>query len=195
MKQFLKENWFKIIITLTILLIGFSIFYYFVIFIPQKEQTKLEQERQRQLDATKQGQLDTVKQEGLKLQLFDAPSLLGESYVEIKSILGTPTDESKDWQKDDRLDMPHYASWDKQDIDLYIEFKDQYELIKYIFIGNNGVKYSAGELMKFSGANKPNGIYKVSPVKAINASGITGIYICKADFNGTDYLLEVKPCE
>ena len=49
MKQFLKENWFKIIIAFIILLIGFSVFYYLVYFIPQKEKTIMEQQKQEQI--------------------------------------------------------------------------------------------------------------------------------------------------
>ncbi len=48
-KTFLQKNWFKIIVALVILLIGFSILYYFVIFLPQKEEARLEQQRQEQL--------------------------------------------------------------------------------------------------------------------------------------------------
>ena len=36
MKEFIKENWFKIIMAFTMFLIGFSVLYYFVIFLPQK---------------------------------------------------------------------------------------------------------------------------------------------------------------
>lgn len=39
------NKYLKIIIGITILLIGISVFYYFVIFLPQKEKTKLEQEQ------------------------------------------------------------------------------------------------------------------------------------------------------
>jgi len=46
---FLQQNWFKAIIALIILLIGFSIFYYFVIFIPQKEQVRNEALQKEQL--------------------------------------------------------------------------------------------------------------------------------------------------
>jgi len=39
------DKFFKIFISISILLIGGSIFYYFVIFIPQKEQARIELER------------------------------------------------------------------------------------------------------------------------------------------------------
>lgn len=44
MKNFFKDNWFKLVISLAILLVCISIFYYFVIFIPQKERAKMEQQ-------------------------------------------------------------------------------------------------------------------------------------------------------
>ncbi len=37
MKNFIKENWFKIVIALGIFLIGFSIFYFFVLYLPQHQ--------------------------------------------------------------------------------------------------------------------------------------------------------------
>src|ERR1700753_3096821 len=49
MKIFIKENWFKLVIATAIILVGLSIFYYFVIFASQKEQTRLNQEAQKQL--------------------------------------------------------------------------------------------------------------------------------------------------
>jgi len=50
MKEFIGNNWFKIIITLSVLLIGFSFFYYFVILGNQKEKRLQEEnllEKQR----------------------------------------------------------------------------------------------------------------------------------------------------
>lgn len=41
----MKNNWWKIILATGVLLIGFSIFYYYVVFLPHKEQTKLKQEQ------------------------------------------------------------------------------------------------------------------------------------------------------
>lgn len=45
-KTICVKNWFKIIIALVILLIGISVFYYLVIFIPEKEQTRQKQEKE-----------------------------------------------------------------------------------------------------------------------------------------------------
>ena len=45
MKTFIANNWFKIVLTICLLLIGFSIFFYFVFYLPQKEMDrKLENE-------------------------------------------------------------------------------------------------------------------------------------------------------
>lgn len=41
MKWF-SENWFKLIVTIIFLLIGISVFYYYVIFLPKKEQSRLD---------------------------------------------------------------------------------------------------------------------------------------------------------
>lgn len=49
MKNFLKENWFKLVIALMVVVAGLSIAYYYVLFLPQKEQARLEQQRQEQL--------------------------------------------------------------------------------------------------------------------------------------------------
>lgn len=40
--NWLKENWFKLSITIAIVLVGISVFSYFVIFLPQKERIILE---------------------------------------------------------------------------------------------------------------------------------------------------------
>lgn len=47
--NWLKNNWFKLIIAAIIILIGFSIFYYSIVFLPQKERIRLEQQKQSQL--------------------------------------------------------------------------------------------------------------------------------------------------
>jgi len=54
MKNFLKENWFKLSFASAVILIGVSFFYYYVIFLPQKEQQaqrdKVLKEEQAQLE-------------------------------------------------------------------------------------------------------------------------------------------------
>ncbi|MFA5618570.1 MAG: hypothetical protein WDK95_17300 [Syntrophorhabdaceae bacterium] len=75
MKKWLKENWFKLIITTGIFLISLSVFYYFVIFSPQKEKNRLNQETQekqeqltkelkeQQIEEDKSNLLDTCLKE------------------------------------------------------------------------------------------------------------------------------------
>ncbi len=46
MRNFLKENWFKLVVALSIFLIGASFFFYFVIFVPHKESSKPEANKQ-----------------------------------------------------------------------------------------------------------------------------------------------------
>ncbi len=48
MKKFLKENWFKLGIIVILLMIGLSIAYYFVIFLPKKDIVQIEQQKQEQ---------------------------------------------------------------------------------------------------------------------------------------------------
>jgi predicted membrane protein len=52
MKNFLKDNWFKIIIAFSILIVAVSIGYYFIIYIPKINADKLaEQKAQQRLEA------------------------------------------------------------------------------------------------------------------------------------------------
>ena len=34
MKEFIKQNWFKLSFAISVILIGFSVYYYFVFFLP-----------------------------------------------------------------------------------------------------------------------------------------------------------------
>jgi hypothetical protein len=78
--EFLKHNWFKILITLATLLIAFSIFYYFVIFIPKKEQIIFNMEREK-IEEEKQTQLaeEQKKQEEKQKALEDLNSCMGDA--------------------------------------------------------------------------------------------------------------------
>lgn len=49
MNTFLKDNWFKLGIIIILLIAALSVAYYFVVFIPQKERAKTEQQKQEQL--------------------------------------------------------------------------------------------------------------------------------------------------
>ena len=46
--DWLKENWFKVGILAVAFLISLSVAYYYVIFLPQKEQARIDQQRQEQ---------------------------------------------------------------------------------------------------------------------------------------------------
>lgn len=48
-KKFMVENWFKLSFAIAVILIGIAFFYYFVIFLPQKEQARINQQNQEQL--------------------------------------------------------------------------------------------------------------------------------------------------
>jgi len=47
MKTWLKENWFKTALILSLLLISFSVAYHFVYFLPQKEKIELVQQGEK----------------------------------------------------------------------------------------------------------------------------------------------------
>lgn len=47
--SWLKENWFKVGLLVIALVAGVSVAYYYVIFLPQKEQAKIELQRREQL--------------------------------------------------------------------------------------------------------------------------------------------------
>jgi len=66
MKSFIKENWFKIIITLALLMIAISVAYYFFVFLPKKENMIEVQKQQQVIQSKQQTQKQEVKQkEGL----------------------------------------------------------------------------------------------------------------------------------
>jgi preprotein translocase subunit YajC len=73
MKNFLKENWFKLSFALAIILIGASVFYYFVIYLPQKEQMRIE--------ADKQTEEMKIKAEQNKLEQERLDDLLKEQKI------------------------------------------------------------------------------------------------------------------
>lgn len=63
MKTFLKENWFKLIIAIVILIIGISIGYYFVVFIPEQARIQREQEQASAQQAQEKEQALELKQQ------------------------------------------------------------------------------------------------------------------------------------
>ncbi|MEK7124722.1 MAG: hypothetical protein AAB877_03545 [Patescibacteria group bacterium] len=72
MKEFIKQNWFKLSFATSVILIGVSIFYYFVIFIPEKEEIRVKQE-QLKIEQAKQEEVDKqTKEEQAKLESKEA---------------------------------------------------------------------------------------------------------------------------
>ena len=65
MRRFLKENWFKGGILVAVTLVGISVFYYYIFFLPQKEKLAIEQKNQEQL-VSEQSKKDTQKEEFIK---------------------------------------------------------------------------------------------------------------------------------
>lgn len=50
MKNFIKENWFKLGILIILLLVLFVLSYYFIFFLPQKEQARLNHEKRVEIE-------------------------------------------------------------------------------------------------------------------------------------------------
>ena len=48
MENFVKQNWFKLTAAMALVIVAFSVAYFFLIFTPQKEQAVLEQNKQEQ---------------------------------------------------------------------------------------------------------------------------------------------------
>lgn len=80
MKNFLKDNWFKLSISVAIILIGISVAYYFVIFIPQREETKLEQQTQ---EKEKEQEKELLNKKLLEDCLSNADNSLKSSFIAI----------------------------------------------------------------------------------------------------------------
>jgi len=57
MNAFIKDNWFKLVLALVVVLIGISAFYYFVILSSQKE-ARIQQQAQIELDRENQTELE-----------------------------------------------------------------------------------------------------------------------------------------
>ncbi|OGZ78715.1 MAG: hypothetical protein A2528_02035 [Candidatus Staskawiczbacteria bacterium RIFOXYD2_FULL_37_9] len=77
-KIFLKENWFKLIICIAIALIGFSIFYYFVVLGTQKNQSSIEaKEEEIRLKQEKQSVEFNQQKEEETAKNLNAENLVG----------------------------------------------------------------------------------------------------------------------
>ncbi|MDD2646477.1 MAG: hypothetical protein PHV78_01695 [Patescibacteria group bacterium] len=64
----MKKNYWKIMLVIGILLISLSIFYYFVIFLPQREQTRAEKEQQKQSEIPQENEI--TRKDELQLEGF-----------------------------------------------------------------------------------------------------------------------------
>lgn len=72
MNEFIKQNWFKLSFSVSVILIGISIFYYFVIFIPNKEEVRIKQEELK-IEQAKQEQFEKqTREEKTKLEAEEA---------------------------------------------------------------------------------------------------------------------------
>jgi len=134
--EFLKQNWFKISIVIVMLLIAVSIFYYFVIFIPKKEQMRLEAEAAK-IESEKQTQLaeEQKKQEEKQKAQDDLNSCIASAGSNYNSrwnnecdFLGKLTSECKTIL----IDTYSYTSYlEKKGLSSKISDSNYYSIIDY----------------------------------------------------------------
>ena len=86
-KNFLKNNWFKMGILIVFLLVAFSLLYYFAIFIPQKEKVKTEQLTQEkyleQQEKCREAGVKAYKEDSLR---YGANNMVEPKYVYNKNL-------------------------------------------------------------------------------------------------------------
>jgi len=82
MNTFIKNNWFKLIISIAFLIIALSAGYYFVIFMPEKTKITVQQQAQEkylvQQEKCKEAGLKAFQQDSL---IYDANNMLEPSYT------------------------------------------------------------------------------------------------------------------
>ncbi len=85
--NWLKNNWFKLGILVVFLIFVFSLFYYFVVFIPQKEKVKTEQLTQEkyleQQEKCREAGIKAYKEDALR---YGANNMLEPKYVYNKNL-------------------------------------------------------------------------------------------------------------
>ncbi|MFC1527958.1 hypothetical protein ACFL5D_04390 [Candidatus Neomarinimicrobiota bacterium] len=118
---------------------------------------------------------ENVKQVSI---VIDVDRLIGLNINEIKNNIGNPTSEFIPTSDQKRLmpDITSTAEWFSNEIGLSIDYRSN-EKIRYIFVMNDGIKYSANELIKMANLNSNSLRYSFKPQMALNGSGITGIHV------------------
>lgn len=109
MKKFIKENWFKLSVILILIIICFSLFYYFIIFIPQKEQTKQDQEATKELKITEEKELLNKCIINAQEERQRREALLNKGWLACLSNLSTP-DVCKTFKDNSGIDKL-YKGW------------------------------------------------------------------------------------
>ena len=108
----------------------------------------------------------------------DVNKLIGLNIEQIKNTIGNPSTEFNPSSEQRKLmpDLKSTAEWYFDEIGLSIDFSGN-EKVKYIFVMNDGVKYSANDLMKMANLKSNSNRYSVKPQNALNGSGVTGIHV------------------
>lgn len=110
--------------------------------------------------------------------VLDVDKLIGLNINQIKNLIGKPRAEFNPTYEQKRLmpDITSTAEWFSKEIGLSIDFRST-EKIMYIFVMNDGVRYSADEIMKMANLKYNSDRYSVKHQRALNGSGITGIHV------------------
>jgi hypothetical protein len=123
---------------------------------------------------------ETVSTQTQKLSAqFNVNELIGKRISEVKQILGRPSTEFTPNQAQLRLDptMSSSAEWNKNGVSLLIDFKGNQQ-INYIFVTNDGTKYTKEDLIRIANLNPESKRYNMREQRTLNGQGITGLHIC-----------------
>lgn len=124
MKDWLKKNWFKAGLLGIIFITGLSIVYYYVIFLPQKEQTRILLQQQEQLAKEQQEQKEYIAKR--KMECYDVEEREREKW---NNIDGSFYDEEKDEC------VVRYTTDEYKNVDCAEEYKDNSDLMFKCLLG------------------------------------------------------------
>ena len=111
--------------------------------------------------------------------VFDVDKLFGSTISKMKEELGKPSEEFN-VTKAMRRKYPNLlssAAWNKDGIGLNLDYEANRK-INYMFVVNDGLKYSKEELMQLSNLSNDSKDYYLIAQKAIGENGITGLHVC-----------------
>lgn len=113
--------------------------------------------------------------------VLDVDKLIGLNINQIKNLIGKPRAEFNPTYEQKRLmpDITSTAEWYFDEMGISLDYRDN-EKIMYIFVMNDGVKYSVKELLIMANLNPNSTRYTTEPQEVIGhlaGSGFTGIHV------------------